>query len=829
MAKSPATGLKKEREVSPYATCLVDYSSLLGVRATRGVGWAKRVKGNSSVLSVQSKTRRRQTIATVASFAVGAGLVVAALAAPSVADTQVPLVTADSTITTVAGQGVAGFSGDGGPATAALINQPRDTDFGPDGSLYIADTFNHRIRRVAPDGTITTVAGTGNTGYNGDGQQATQAALYWPHDVLVDDAGVIYIADSAHHRIRRVGPDGVISTIAGTGKGGFSGDNGQATAAKLKNPKGLALFDGKLYIADGNNNRIRMIDLATGIITTVAGTGVAGFSGDGGPATAAKLDYPQRVDVDPLGRIYVADSDNHAIRRFTPGGTITTVAGTGVAGFSGDGGQATKATLRYPRGVGVVGTEALYIADSNNHRVRLVDLATGIITTVAGTGKTGYSGDNGPAGAARLYNPRGVTIDAQGNVYVADAFNSAIRLIAAPVVETGPNTPPVASFTSECAGARCSFDATGSTDPDGSISSYDWDFGDGASGAGRTSTHTYANDSTFDVTLTVTDNRGDSTSTTHSVVATNQAPAADFSVTCHGLTCGLDASASSDVDGSIASYDWDLGDGSTSTGRLTSHTYATEGDYSVTLTVTDDRGASSQATGTASATTPVASAIAFRAADSVGGATSANPTVTIPSSVADGDTLLLFVSNGSSRTPSVPAGWNALATETDVELRTDVYWRRATASDAGQSLQVLLLNSSGAPQIAPNTVTIAAYSGVLAPPVSAFASGIETSDVFVGDHTTPDVTVPTEGSWVVSYWADRTSNTAWQSATNSWTAPAGQQVRSDAYNTASGGRVTSLLTDDGSTSSVGPRQGLTATADGNSKKATLWSIVLRGS
>ena len=448
--------------------------------------------------------------------------------------------TAESTITAFAGYGVAGFSGDGGQATTARINQPRDTDLGPDGSLYITDTYNHRIRRVAPDGTITTVVGTGNSGYNGDGQQATAATIYWPHDVLVDDSGVLFIADSANHRVRRVGLDGVISTIAGIGRSGFGGDGGPATSARLKNPKGLALFEDTLYIADGGNNRIRAVDLATGIITTVAGTGESGFGGDGGPATAAKLDYPQRIDVDPLGRIYVADARNHRIRRFTPGGSITTIAGTGVASYGGDGGQATAADLRFPRGVGVVGTEAIYIADSNNHRIRMVDLATGIITTVAGTGRSGYGGDDGPAGAARLTNPRGVTIDAQGNLYVADTFNSAVRLITPDiVVPSGPNVSPVAAFSVDCSGARCSFDGSGSSDLDGSVVGFGWDFGDGSGGVGRMVEHTFESDGTFVVTLTVTDNRGDTGSTSSSVVATNQAPVADFSVSCQGLSCAL--------------------------------------------------------------------------------------------------------------------------------------------------------------------------------------------------------------------------------------------------------------------------------------------------
>jgi PKD repeat protein len=402
-----------------------------------------------------------------------------------------------------------------------------------------------------------------------------------------------------------------------------------------------------------------------------------------------------------------------------------------------------------------------------------------------------------------------------------------IQLIVADVSIPGPNVPPVAAFSVDCSGARCSFDGSGSSDPDGSIVGYGWDFGDGAGGVGRTVEHTYGSDGVFEVTLTVTDSRGDSDSVVSSVAVVNQVPVADFSVSCQGLSCVLDGSASSDGDGSIVSYEWVLGDGSTSTGRQTSHSYAGEGVYSVMLRVTDDRAAVGEIRKDVSVLLSSTST-EFVAAEAVGGPSSSMPGVNVPFSVEGGDTLLLFVSNGSSRTPAVPGGWALLGTEVDNELRTDVYWRLATDGDAGQPITVALLNSSGVPQSAPNTVTVAAYSGVASPPVSVFASDVELSRSYVGEHTTPGVTVPADGSWVVSYWADRTSNTSQQSATSSWTAPVGQQLRADAYNTVSGGRVTSLLTDDGSASPAGPRQGLTATANGQTRKATLWTIVLEG-
>jgi arylsulfatase A-like enzyme len=220
--------------------------------------------------------------------------------------------------------------------------------------------------------------------------------------------------------------------------------------------------------------------------------------------------------------------------------------------------------------------------------------------------------------------------------------------------------------------------------------------------------------------------------------------------------------------------------------------------------------------------------ITFRAAASVGGAGSSRPTVTIPTSVVAGDTLLLFVSNGSAFTPSIPAGWTPVDTRVDSELRTDVFVKAAVAADAGASVSVELRNSSGEVKSATNTITVSAYAGVLSPSIAAFAATVETRSTVAFDHTTPPVQVPTDGAWVVSYWADRTSNTTTTRATTRWIPPAGQQSRATAYNTNSGGRVTSLLTDDGAPASAGPRSGLTAIADGQTFKATLWSIVLNG-
>ena len=286
------------------------------------------------------------------------------------------------------------------------------------GNLYIADLGNHRIRKVDAAGVISTVAGDGTWGSSGDGGPATAAQLRRPYDVALDGAGNLYIADEFNRRIRKVDAAGVITTVAGDGTEGFGGDGGPATAARLDSPSGVALDgDGNLYIADRGNNRIRKV--RSGVITTVAGDGTYGYSGDGGPATAALLNGPTDVAVDGAGNLYIADHDNDRIRKVDPAGVITTVAGDGTEGYGGDGGAATAAQLHWPRGVALDGAGNLYIADTSNHRIRKVD-AAGVISTVAGGG---YGGDGGPAVAALLNGPTDVAPDGAGNLYIADTSN----------------------------------------------------------------------------------------------------------------------------------------------------------------------------------------------------------------------------------------------------------------------------------------------------------------------------------------------------------------------------------------------------------------------
>jgi uncharacterized protein (TIGR03437 family) len=349
---------------------------------------------------------------------------------------------AQGTITTIAGNGVAGFAGDGGPALNASFNTPAALAIGPDGSLYIADITNHRIRRIAPNGTVSTVAGNGVATFGGDGGPGTAASLREPTGVVVDRQGNVFIADAANSRIRKVDTNGVITTIAGTGVGSFSGDGGPATAATLQCPTRVAL-DGfeNLYIADQCNHRIRKID-RNGIITTVAGSGTpgaqfGGFSGDGGAATGAQFKHPTSVTIDRGGNIYVTDQQNHRIRRVAANGTVTTIAGSGVQGFSGDGGQATAAATNQPGTVAVDSTGNVYFADNLAHRIRKVD-RNGIITTVVGNGVASSTGDGGPPSAATVNNPFGITLDDQGNLYVVESSGNRIRKVTgfAPVAPT---------------------------------------------------------------------------------------------------------------------------------------------------------------------------------------------------------------------------------------------------------------------------------------------------------------------------------------------------------------------------------------------------------
>jgi trimeric autotransporter adhesin len=336
-------------------------------------------------------------------------------------------------ISTVAGDGTRRYSGDGGLATSATLSMPYAVAVDASGNICIADTYNNRIRLVTKStGIITTVAGNGTYGYSGDGGLATSATMRYPRGVAVDTSGNIFFADNYNHRIRLVTKiTGIIATVAGDDASGYSGDGGLATSATLNYPYGVAVdASGNIYIADSRSHCVRMVTKSTGIIATVAGDGTYGYSGDGGLATSATLNYPHGVAVDTSGNIYIADSWSHCIRLVTKStGIITTVAGDKASGYSGDGGLATSATLNYPHGVAVDTSGNICIADTYNNRIRLVTKSTGIITTVAGNGTHGYSGDRGLATSATLNYPYGVAVDTSGNIYIADSWNNRIRLV----------------------------------------------------------------------------------------------------------------------------------------------------------------------------------------------------------------------------------------------------------------------------------------------------------------------------------------------------------------------------------------------------------------
>jgi len=343
----------------------------------------------------------------------------------------------ENVITTVAGTGEGGYSGDNGMATNAKLKYPSGEAVDGAGNVYIADTSNAVIRMVGTNGIITTVAGNGTAGYFGDNGMATNAELRFPRGVAVDGSGNVFIADTGNAVVRRVGTNGIITTVAGNGTNGFSGDGGLATNANLYSPMAVVIdASGNLFIADSDNERVRKVD-TNGVIWTVAGDGDYGFDGDGGAATNTSLWLPVAVAVDGSDNLYIADEGNQRVRKVGTDGIISTVAGSGVEGYSGDNGPAIAAGLYYPDGVAVDGYGDIFISDYFTNRIRRV-APNGIITTLAGNGTAGETGDGGAAASAELDGPAGLGLDGAGNVFVCDSGSNRVREIVLSGVLTLP-------------------------------------------------------------------------------------------------------------------------------------------------------------------------------------------------------------------------------------------------------------------------------------------------------------------------------------------------------------------------------------------------------
>lgn len=337
----------------------------------------------------------------------------------------------EATITTVAGTGAAGFSGDNGPANSAQLHGPTGLTRGPGGALYVCDTDNQSIRKITPDGVISTVAGTGHRGYSGDGGPATKAELNEPYEVRFDKFGNMFFCERLNHVIRRIdAATGMISTFAGAGKPGFAGDGGPATKAQFKEPHSIQFGpDGALYVCDIGNHRIRRIDSRTGIVTTFAGTGEKKPTPDGAPFATSPLNGPRAIDFDSTGNLWVALREGNSVYRLDlKSGTAHRVAGTGKKGFTGNGGPALAATLSGPKGLSVGPDGGVYLADTESHSIRRIDPASLTITLVAGTGQKGDGPDGSPA-ACKLSRPHGVLADADGSVYIGDTESNKVRVI----------------------------------------------------------------------------------------------------------------------------------------------------------------------------------------------------------------------------------------------------------------------------------------------------------------------------------------------------------------------------------------------------------------
>ena len=336
-----------------------------------------------------------------------------------------------ATISTFAGTGVKGSSGDGGPATAAQLNNPFGVVRGPDGAIWFCEYDGQVVRKVTADGKIQTIAGSGKKGYSGDGGPAREAAFNLPHEIRFDAAGDLYIVDMGNHAVRKVAlQTGVITTFAGTGKAGYSGDGGPAAAAQFKNPHSIQ-FDaaGDLFICDIGNHVIRKVDRRTGVISTFAGTGKAGATPEGAPLKGTPLNGPRSLDFDANGDLWVALREGNQVFRFDlKAGKIHHVAGTGKKGFSGHGGPAREAALSGPKGIAVAPNGNVYLADTESHSLRMIDVKKGTLELIAGTGENGDGPDGDPL-KCKMARLHGVFVDKDGSVFIGDSESHRVRVL----------------------------------------------------------------------------------------------------------------------------------------------------------------------------------------------------------------------------------------------------------------------------------------------------------------------------------------------------------------------------------------------------------------
>ena len=338
---------------------------------------------------------------------------------------------AAQTITTLAGTGQKGFSGDGGPATQAQINNPYGIARGPDGALYICDMDNHAVRRVARDGTISTVAGTGKRGWSGDGGPALKAELNEPYEIRFDKAGNLFFVEMKNHIVRRVDArTRVISTVAGSGKPGFGGDGGPATQALLSQPHSIQLdARGDLFICDIGNHRIRRVDLAGGTISTFAGTGEKTATPDGAKIAGTPLFGPRAIDFDKAGNLWIALREGNAVYKLdVKAGTIHHAAGAGKKGATGKSVPAKEALLHGPKGISVAPDGNVFLADTESHSIRMIDVKKGTLELIAGTGERGDGPEGDPLGC-KMARPHGVFVDADGSVIIGDSEAHRVRVV----------------------------------------------------------------------------------------------------------------------------------------------------------------------------------------------------------------------------------------------------------------------------------------------------------------------------------------------------------------------------------------------------------------